>query len=166
MALINCPECGHKISDKSEICVNCGFPIHKYMEEKTPCPYCGELCIPTSDYCEECGMRLTDYIKKIDNTVIENTIIEKTEPTKQFTGIYKYSLFGGQKEVYCPRCGSENCEHYSEKKIIPQKTKTSYTLNLNPFKPFTIVNKKEKVVRKDFEYTEKKIICNSCGYIF
>lgn len=27
MGLIKCPECGKEISDKSENCVNCGFPI-------------------------------------------------------------------------------------------------------------------------------------------
>jgi DNA-directed RNA polymerase subunit RPC12/RpoP len=27
MALINCPECGIKISDKAEFCVRCGAPI-------------------------------------------------------------------------------------------------------------------------------------------
>ena len=27
MALINCPECGKEISDKSEVCIHCGFPL-------------------------------------------------------------------------------------------------------------------------------------------
>lgn len=27
MALIRCPECGKEISDKAEICVNCGYPL-------------------------------------------------------------------------------------------------------------------------------------------
>ena len=29
MALIRCPECGEKISDKSDVCVHCGFPVNK-----------------------------------------------------------------------------------------------------------------------------------------
>lgn len=29
MALIKCPECGKEISDKSEVCIHCGFPIKK-----------------------------------------------------------------------------------------------------------------------------------------
>lgn len=28
MALIICPECGHKISDKSNQCIHCGFPLN------------------------------------------------------------------------------------------------------------------------------------------
>lgn len=27
MALINCPECGKEISDKSPACIHCGYPI-------------------------------------------------------------------------------------------------------------------------------------------
>lgn len=27
MSLINCPECGKEISDKSEKCIHCGYPI-------------------------------------------------------------------------------------------------------------------------------------------
>ena len=28
MALINCPECGNKVSDLAEICLNCSFPLN------------------------------------------------------------------------------------------------------------------------------------------
>lgn len=89
----------------------------------------------------------------------------KNEKKSTFNGIYKYTNFG-KIEVYCPRCGSENCSHYQEQKIIPGKTKTKYTANLNPLKPFTLFNKKEKVIRKDKVVTEQKFICNSCGKIF
>ncbi len=27
MALITCPECGGKVSDKAEACIHCGFPL-------------------------------------------------------------------------------------------------------------------------------------------
>lgn len=85
---------------------------------------------------------------------------------EKFSGIYEYSLFGKKKEVYCPRCGSINCSHYQEQKIIPGKIKTSYTANLNPLKPFILVNKKEKIIREEKLVTDSKIICNDCGYIF
>lgn len=82
-----------------------------------------------------------------------------------FHGIYKYSL--GQKiEVYCPRCKSSNCSYFTNEKFIPGKTKTKYTMNLNPLKPFTLINKKEKVIRKERTITENKIMCNDCGNIF
>ena len=34
MALINCPECGHRVSDVAEVCPECGYPIAKMMTEK------------------------------------------------------------------------------------------------------------------------------------
>lgn len=86
------------------------------------------------------------------------------EPPK-FDGVYRYVL-GSKQEVYCPRCKSSNCSHYKEQKIIPGKTKTQYSANLNPLKPFTFVNKKEKVIKKERVVTEDKFICNSCGKIF
>lgn len=33
MALIKCPECGNSISDKSEKCVHCGFPLHSHISK-------------------------------------------------------------------------------------------------------------------------------------
>lgn len=27
MALIACPECGKEVSDKSEVCIHCGYPL-------------------------------------------------------------------------------------------------------------------------------------------
>ena len=34
MALINCPECGKEISDKSKACIHCGFPVQKSSVKK------------------------------------------------------------------------------------------------------------------------------------
>lgn len=34
MALINCPECGKQISDQSEVCIHCGFPIENVKSNK------------------------------------------------------------------------------------------------------------------------------------
>ena len=31
MGLINCPECGKEISNKSEICIHCGCPLANYI---------------------------------------------------------------------------------------------------------------------------------------
>ena len=27
MALIRCPECGKEVSDKSKVCIHCGYPL-------------------------------------------------------------------------------------------------------------------------------------------
>lgn len=33
MALIKCPECGKEVSDQSEQCVHCGFPLQKIQNQ-------------------------------------------------------------------------------------------------------------------------------------
>ena len=174
MSLIKCPECGKEINTQSTACVGCGFPIHDYLikksddehkaeieREKIKCSRCGFQNNIGSSFCAKCGNSLNDYDPYKENTAVSREVKQK-DP---FNGVYRYTLFG-ELEVYCPRCGSDNCSHYQEQKIIPEKTKTIYTANLNPLHPFTLVNKKEKVKRKEKIVTESKFICNSCGKIF
>lgn len=33
MALMKCPECGKEVSDQSETCIHCGYPLKKESEE-------------------------------------------------------------------------------------------------------------------------------------
>lgn len=40
MALVKCPECGKKVSDKAEYCINCGYPMHHEIKH---------TILPTSD---------------------------------------------------------------------------------------------------------------------
>lgn len=35
MALITCPECGGKVSDKANVCIHCGFPLDKINTTNT-----------------------------------------------------------------------------------------------------------------------------------
>lgn len=37
MALIECPECEHKVSESAETCPSCGYNIKNFVEY---CPYC------------------------------------------------------------------------------------------------------------------------------
>lgn len=89
MGLIKCPECGKEISDKAEICVNCGFPIKNYLKEKGErsdylqpenkeietvqkqsfmennkntviCESCGAENKADADYCCKCGSPIED----------------------------------------------------------------------------------------------------------
>lgn len=34
MGLIKCPDCGKEVSDKANVCINCGFPIEEYLKEQ------------------------------------------------------------------------------------------------------------------------------------
>lgn len=64
MALINCPECGKEISDKSEKCVNCGYPLDNKENSIYYCKSCDKQNENGTDYCVYCGNRLTPYRKK------------------------------------------------------------------------------------------------------
>jgi len=54
MALINCPECTHKISDQSLTCPSCGLPTSK-MSFSIQCPECSEFTNNQSTSCTNCG---------------------------------------------------------------------------------------------------------------
>jgi len=54
MAIIDCPECTHKISDQSVSCTNCGFPTSK-ITSLIECPECSESISNQSVSCTNCG---------------------------------------------------------------------------------------------------------------
>lgn len=67
----------------------------------------------------------------------------------------------------CPKCGSDNCHAFVEDMVILEgKTKMQTSLNLNPLKPFTVFNHKEKVVREPWTRQVSKFVCDDCGKIF
>lgn len=191
-----CPNCGNQLIDGANFCMNCGLRINNLFNQKSndcqkvyynPNVFESDSNLLDSIYNSENGdkvkmIRKLSQIKQLDlksaseqveeylkfkGLSISKTEIQKIKlQQKKFDGVYRYGLLGGKTEVYCPRCASSNCSHYKEQKVIPGKTKTTYSANINPLKPFTLVNKKEKVVRKDQVITENKFICNSCGKIF
>ena len=276
MGLIKCPDCGKEVSDKANVCINCGFPIEEYLKEQTEQirkltkqleqkakkdqqdeidkrrydglkdkrnVFCetkegiisiqdGRLKVQLSsrqtieDYIWyfsleyfakqifNCyGLKINNafkgfttgvydvypkskqdaenlmlfkeimenngffsernrfdaiYRKTSDEKYIQEKQKEKAKPHKNenFKGIYRCDWSGRKTEIYCPSCHSDNCSWYVTEKTIPGKTKTTYKANLNPLKPFTLYNKKEKVITEDRQVTQKRIICNSCGRIF
>lgn len=163
MALIVCPECGNNISDKADKCIHCGFPLKEHMEKATSinekpytlCPKCNSVNPIGVWTCENCGHKYKD---KEYNPIYPNK--------KPFKGIYKYDMWGNREEVRCINCKSENCSEYKDQIVVPDKTKTTVSLNLNPLKPFTVANVKEKVVRKGYSIPINRFICNDCGEIF
>ena len=106
------------------------------------CPECGKEISDKADSCLNCGCPL--------------------EQKRYMTN----SSNGKSVVIKCPKCGSCNCEPFFKENVIPEKTKTSYKANLNPLKPFTLMDKKEKVVRKQRTYTTKEYMCKNCGYSF
>nr|DAP25529.1 MAG TPA: zinc-ribbon containing domain protein [Bacteriophage sp.] len=72
---------------------------------------------------------LLEKLADIDNSNSENT------------------RYNEQGQKCCPYCGSTHFQ-YAGQQIYgarPEKTKTRYTANLNPLRPFTLVNKKKRL---------------------
>ena len=57
MPLINCPDCGQKISDSARDCKNCGFPI---ADNLIVCAECKTKSWNTNEICPECGFPFKD----------------------------------------------------------------------------------------------------------
>lgn len=183
MALIQCPECDNNISDKAIACPHCGCPSSEWknagqivspnkshLEEDSSNQMIKEIVgrYPITekakmirDLREEAGMKLNEAAEAIDSYLY---LLSKKE-SKENDGVYRYTSFGKIK-VYCPRCKSENCSYIQEQTIKQGETQTRYTKNLNPLRPFTLANKKEKVISEDRTITKSKLVCNSCGNIF
>lgn len=51
MAIINCPECGHEVSDRAKTCPHCGVAIAGQI---TTCPDCGEVIFKDAAQCSNC----------------------------------------------------------------------------------------------------------------
>lgn len=107
----------------------------------------------------------------------QKLIDKKNSTGRSKKEIYERAKALDQKELYrnttrgykryCPSCGSENCHAFVEDKVIRQgKTKVQTSVNLNPLKPFTVFNHKEKVVRNPLTMQVSKFVCDDCGKIF
>ena len=111
MSLVKCPECGKEISDKSNTCIHCGYPIeqdiiqNKYDEaKKIPCENCGNISWYQFEnsgelFCTKCK---TFYI--VDQKQHNEYIHKKQQQAAQDTN-----------KPRCPRCGC------TEIQIVPKK---------------------------------------------
>lgn len=105
--------------------------------------------------------KLSDKKKRIESL---NSAMEKIHRTRGMT------IEESKRELsrkYCPSCKSGNCHAFVEEVVLREgKVKGKITPNLNPLKPFTIANYKEKEVRKPITTQVSKFVCNDCGKIF
>ncbi len=167
MALIKCPECGKEISDKAEVCIHCGYPIKKYENQNL---HTEENIIIINGVAVNMEKIMKDNKPESIKLLREATGCDlktaKNIVEKYFKGVYRKTVFGRKMEVYCPKCKTSDCSQFYERSYTQEEIKVTHTLNLNPLKPFTIFNSKEKVVRPSKEVQKIKFRCNKCGYIF
>lgn len=95
MALIQCPECGKEVSDRTEKCIYCGIPLNQTQEklskENTNIVYCYNKGIQNLYLRCSCGQEF-----KYINTMYKRNILDN--------GDYKFEA--GGLPIMCPRCHS------------------------------------------------------------
>lgn len=120
MSLINCPECGKEISDKSKQCIHCGYPLIKINNELSSKKYCVVLtddgnnrakCVIIIRKAMQCDLD-TAYnvvLKHLPYTIINNINYNDALTLKQ-----EFEDIGASVEIkdsyikskpLCPKCG-------------------------------------------------------------
>lgn len=181
-----CDNCGKEIMEDMKFCSNCGKSLMGNGAVFTPtnqssshivspqqsninCPYCRQQLsyapeqigvdmrqLPiyhTFGYCVKCKVKWD-----MDNVSQQSFVHQQNLPTQQIT---QYNA--PVNAICCPRCKSRNIQYVS-RDIIGRRTKGKTSLNLNPLKPFTVFNHKEKVTRRGFEVNQW--CCLDCGKNF
>lgn len=190
MALIKCPECSKTISDKSQICINCGFPLennYNHIEnEKT--------IIEVSDFKKTKVKRFNRWLFEADNQknshlsknlfskgdVFEFKDNEKTSIGKFELSTYSYIDFG---TIASCSLGFENIDdeiikrvHYisielENSKIIKSEHKIEIECpNCGSFEVKRISNA-EKVTNIALfglfgNKRKKQFVCNKCKFMW
>lgn len=122
--LINCPECNKEVSDKAEICPNCGYKLQKLepIIKGVYCPSCLDCGIKTKiEYCPYCHVKYKDSIQgtceEVDNYTKNHPELKQTPEfspvaySKRINYVpYEYPTSNVPK---CPTCGSLNVRHIS-----------------------------------------------------
>lgn len=81
MAMIKCPECGKDISNQSDKCIYCGFPIRK--EDMIVCSNCGVLNQAGSTFCSSCGNPMVKGITAPSTTKAHKSANKKKHSKKR-----------------------------------------------------------------------------------
>ena len=106
MALIRCPECGKDISDQSEVCIHCGYPVAENQipeyDPNTVCPVCKSVNWVYDEIrglvnCDTCGY-----------CIAKNEIIAKKYRAIRMASHHESNDTPSTPTLRCPRCGSVN----------------------------------------------------------
>lgn len=136
MALIKCPECGKKISDKSDECVYCGFPVADVdfsTIAKRKCEYCGRMSEGFEDECLGCGAPLprAKTIKNNNQNTYSKVYTQSGESRKVViteTINRRYCLQCGRIiptfEEHCPSCYKSDQKKIQEELLKERRSET------------------------------------------
>ena len=103
MALIKCPECEMNVSDKSNVCIHCGFPIQKSQLKKVVrfLPDKNKYIVEKSNLTlQEAELFVEEFNEKYSKYNLCCEIVDED------TQIDHYQVPTTNNIIRCPRCGS------------------------------------------------------------
>lgn len=142
MALITCPECGKQISDKSEVCIGCGYPVNEIVVDNRSDleKLVDELYYKHKGYYVEAAKELMDITGMNVNEALKLMKDKRNSPEvkaeeKRKRQKYKEEqrqlnrelresfqtlcgLVAGSKVAKCPRCRSTSISYDTKKLSI------------------------------------------------
>jgi hypothetical protein len=74
MALVDCPECERKVSDKAGECPGCGCPVQEMLIEGISCPECGVENLRQAVSCGECGYPISEMDSESEIATAKETL--------------------------------------------------------------------------------------------
>jgi transposase-like protein len=138
-----------------------------FNKEKSKCPICegetnfftkGALKYNNEYLCQSCVQKLGRSHIGIFN--IKKYSLEELKEKAEMAGNEEPAKISEPKnKLECPHCKGHNIELLSNDKNYKTKYKT--TINLNPFKPFTLTNSKE--IKKETAKEHNEYLCKDCG---
>lgn len=174
MALINCPECGKEVSDKSKQCIHCGYPINNIESKKyniNVIAYPEYLDKNHKDYEHYESIKRTVVISeisrnlryKMSSLLIENDYIENRFKEKgNNTGLRK---FKGPPYTAFYNLSKECAEFVGD--IIKNSKFDKKALQIEIVESDDISNQDDSLLQDEFEKyklrKESLIKCPTCG---
>lgn len=186
MALVICPECQEKISQYSEKCIHCGFPIQKFLidnhlddfEHFKICPKCGNTegivpdLLPVRLKCKFCGTQVvqTDLTEQDINQLVYIKDESETinERAKRIYGDIA-NKYGGNRfspeeyDTWTDEVMNRHTNDNSSKQHNQPKCPTCGSTNI---KKITATQKASNAVLFGLfgNKRKKQFHCNNCGY--
>lgn len=181
-----CPKCGHINEEDALFCEKCSYrltPVVKKADYESSASERAQLKTILLEIVhkypqhekvkmirelrERTGMDLKEAKDTIDGYFNSQKPIkiERTSQPQPINTVSKNNTYA----LRCPKCGSIHLEFIGQEVLGARdaKIKTTTSLNLNPLKPFTVFNHKQKVVKKAKSGTSyDRWHCAGCGYIF
>lgn len=113
MALIKCPECGKEISDKSDKCIHCGFPLRNtpFLQENINGKYYDINFLTDKNISQAKKITMLRELTNYEMDLMDaKKLVLKYHPTQQQESSKQKEEDNKPK---CPNCGSTNIQKIS-----------------------------------------------------